>query len=235
MAFLSSRRRQREWMDQPDADPHELRQSLNFIQRINTLLGYTRATLGHLERFSRSWKPGERIDIIDLATGSADIPRAILRWADRRGFNVHIVGVDRHPVTVQAADAGPSDPRLSIVQGDVFNLPFVPGSFDYALTAMFLHHLDDAEVVSVLKTMSSLARRGMIVADLLRHYRAYAWISLFTAFSSPMVRHDAKVSVGQAFSKNEILQLAREAGINSARYYRHFGHRFALTATPDRT
>src|SRR4051794_28559603 len=235
MAFLSSRRRQREWMDEPDADAEELRHSLRFIQRINTLLGYTRATIRHLDRFSRSWKVGERIDIIDLATGSADIPRAILRWADRKGFNVHIVGVDRHPVTVRAAEAGPPVSRLRIVQGDVFNLPFSPDSFDYALTAMFLHHLDDEEVVTVLKTMSSLARRGIIVADLLRHYRAYAWISLFTAFSSPMVRHDAKVSVAQAFSKSEILRLAGQAGINSARYYRHFGHRFALTATLDRT
>jgi ubiquinone/menaquinone biosynthesis C-methylase UbiE len=235
MAFLTERRRQREWMDQPDAEPGQLRQSLGFIQRINTLLGYTRATIKHLERFSRTWKHGERIDIIDLATGSADIPRAILRWADRKGFNIHIVGVDRHPVTVQAADAGAPDPRLRIIQADVFNLPFGQRSFDYALTAMFLHHLDNGEVVSVLKTMSLLARRGIIVADLLRRYRAYAWISLFTVFSSPMVRHDAKVSVGQAFSKSEILRLAGEAGLNSARYYRHFGHRFALTATLDRT
>ena len=222
-------------MDEPDADAHDLRQSLKFIRRINTLLGYTRATIGHLERFSRDWKPGERIDIIDLATGSADIPRAILCWARRKGFNVQVVGVDRHPVTVQAAEAGPPDPRLRIVQGDVFNLPFGAGSFDYALTAMFLHHLDDAEVVNVLKTLSSLARRGIIISDLLRHYRAYAWISLFTAFSSPMVRHDAKVSVGQAFSKKEILQLAERAGIKSAHYYRHFGHRFALTAAVHRT
>jgi ubiquinone/menaquinone biosynthesis C-methylase UbiE len=236
MAFLSSRRREREWMDAPDADAGDLRKSLRFIERINTLLGYTRATIGHLERLSRSWKPGERIDIIDLATGSGDIPRAILRWADRRGFDVHIVGVDRHPVTaVQAAEGGARDPRLRIVQGDVFNLPFSAGSFDYALTAMFLHHLDDGEVVTVLKTMSLLARRGMIVADLLRHYRAYAWISLFSAFAGPMVRHDAKVSVAQAFTKSEILGLADRAGINSARYYRHFGHRFALTASLDRT
>ncbi|MDB5319810.1 MAG: Methyltransferase type 11 [Phycisphaerales bacterium] len=235
MPFLSHRRRQREWMDEPDADADALRQSLGFIRRINSLLGYTRATLKHLDHFSRSWKQGERINIVDLATGSADIPRAILRWADRKGFDVHIVGVDRHPVTVQAAEAGPADPRLRIVQGDVFNLPFPAGSFDYALTAMFLHHLDDAEVVTVLRTMGSLARRGVIIADLLRHYRAYAWVSLFTAFSSPMVRHDAKVSVGQAFSKNEILQISREAGLKSARYYRHFGHRFVLTATMDGT
>ena len=229
MPFLAQRHRQPEWMDEPHANPADLRRSLSFIRRINTWLGYTRATLGHLEVFSRSWRPNQRIDLIDLATGSADIPRAILRWADRRGFDVHIVAVDRHTETVRAArDAAPPDPRLQIVQADVFDLPFAPKSFDYALTAMFLHHLDDADVVRVLERMGSLARRGVIVADLLRHYRAYAWIKLFTALANPMVRHDAKVSVAQAFRKKEVLGLRDQAGINFARYYRHFGHRFVL-------
>src|SRR4051812_24213969 len=115
MGFLAHRRRQAEWMDEPDADVGELRRSLGFIRRVNTWLGYTRATLGHLERFSRTWRRGERIDIIDLATGSADIPRAILRWATRRGFDVHIVAVDRHSETVRAArEGGPADARLRI-------------------------------------------------------------------------------------------------------------------------
>jgi SAM-dependent methyltransferase len=228
MAFLAQRRREPEWMDEPDIDPALLRRSLGFIRRINALLGYTRATLHHLDRFSRGWRPGERIRIIDLATGSADIPRAILRWADRRGFDVQIVGVDRHPVTAAAAGAGAADPRLRIVQADVFDLPFDPGSFDYALTAMFLHHLDDDAIVEVLRRMDALATRGILVADLLRHYRAYAWITLFTALANPMVRHDAKVSVAQALTKGEVLRLRDRAAIKYVRYYGHFGHRFVL-------
>jgi len=195
MAFLTHRRRQSEWMDEEGVDPGELRAALEFIRRINSLLGYTRATLSHLKRFSRSWKKGERIEILDLATGSADIPRAILKWAAQAGHDVHIVGVDRHPVTVRQAEEGEPNARLKIVQGDVFDLPFQAGSFDYVLTAMFLHHLEDHEVVEVLRTMGRLARRGVIVADLLRHYRAYAWVCLFTAFSTPMVRHDARVNL----------------------------------------
>lgn len=222
------RHRQSEWMDDSEADPDQLRRSLRFIRRVNSWLGYTRSTLWHLNRFSRLWKPGERIDIIDLATGSADIPRAILKWADSRGFNVHIVGVDRHPITAQTAERGQPDPRLQIVQADAFNLPFAPGSFDYALTAMFLHHLEEEHVVQVLRTMNQLARRGVIVADLLRHYRAYAWISLFTALANPMVRHDARVSVSQSFRKSEVLRMRDEAGINFAQYYKHFAHRFVL-------
>lgn len=225
--FLNARRREAEWMDAPDADPVLLHKSLAFIRRINRLLGYTRATLHHLEAFSRSWKPTETIRIIDLATGSADIPRAILRWADRRKFDVRIVGVDLHPKTAAEA-AGASEPRLGIVRADVLDLPFADGSFDYAITNMFLHHLDDSQVVTVLKNMSRVSRRGIIAADLLRNRRAYAWIVLFTLLANPMVRHDARVSVAQAFSLAEVRALRDAAGLGFASYYRHFAHRFVL-------
>lgn len=215
-------------MDAPGVDPAMLARSLRFIRRVNSLLGYTRATLWHLKRFSRAWKPGQTIRIIDLATGSADIPRAILRWAEARGFDVRIVGMDLHPVTARMAAHGATDPRLTIVRGDVLDLPFETGSFDYALTAMFLHHLDDDDVVRVLRSMDRVARRGIIAADLLRNWRAYAWITLFTLPAGPMLRHDARVSVAQAFTQREILALRDVAGIPYARYFRHFGHRFAL-------
>jgi ubiquinone/menaquinone biosynthesis C-methylase UbiE len=283
-------------MDDAAADPADLRRSLAYIRKINTLLGYTRATLGHLERFSRGWSPGQTIRFLDVATGSADIPRAILRWAGRRGFDVRIVAVDLHATTLKLAAVGerptpspgtpgegrgegsgplspprervrargeheassgkamPSDvshfpltpalsrggeredaglrngPRgaLDFVQADALHLPFADGSFDYALTAMFLHHLDDDAAVTVLREMARVARRGIVAADLLRHRRAYAWITLLTLLAGPMVKHDARASVAQAFTKREVLALREAAGIPFARYYRHFGHRFAL-------
>ena len=268
-------------MDDPAADPADLRRSLAYIRRVNALLGYTRGTLGHLRRFSRGWRPGETIRILDVATGSADIPRAILRWAGRRGFDVRIVAVDLHAMTLKLAaqetnsrtpspgtqgeggGGGPlptdplpvggeeaptpalprstgrggkfpahracgSDDRLRFVRADALHLPFPDGGFDYALTAMFLHHLDDAAAVSVLREMARVSRRGIVAADLLRHRRAYAWISLFTLGAGPMVRHDARASVAQAFTRAEVLRMRDEAGVGFAKYHRHFGHRFAL-------
>jgi SAM-dependent methyltransferase len=250
-------------MDDPAADPADLRRSLAYIRRINTFLGYTRATVGHLRRFSRGWRPGETIRILDVATGSADIPRAILRWADQRGFDVRIVAVDLHATTLKLAAqendpptpspgtpgegprGGPAFPirnsnpppahrerepdgRLRFVQANALRLPFADGSFDYALTSMFLHHLDDGAAAAVLREMARVARRGIVAADLLRRRRAYAWIHLLTVAAGPMVRHDARASVAQAFTRAEVLRLRDEAGVGFARYYRHFGHRFAL-------
>jgi ubiquinone/menaquinone biosynthesis C-methylase UbiE len=223
---LEKRRREVEWMDDPGADPAVLENSLRFIRRINFWLGYTRATLSHLQQFSRRWQPGQTIRIVDLATGSGDVPRAILRWAQKNNFDIQIVGIDRHATT--AASARGNEPNLQIIRGDVLEMPLADASFDYAITGMFLHHLADSEVVGVFKTMDRVSRRGVIAADLLRHPRAYFWIQLFTAFSNPMVRHDAAVSVAQAFNEPEILALRDQAGLKYARFHRHFGHRFVL-------
>jgi 2-polyprenyl-3-methyl-5-hydroxy-6-metoxy-1,4-benzoquinol methylase len=229
MDWLTNQRiRHEEQMDQPGVDPQELQRALRFIRRVNRWLGYTRSVLVHLDRFSRSWKKDQRIDILDLATGSADIPLAILDWASAKGFDIHITAIDRHPITARAAASARNDPRLRVVQADVFALPFAPASFDYCLTAMFLHHLSNEQIVHVLRQMDLLSRRGLIAADLLRHRRAYAWIWLGTLFSSRMIHHDATVSVAQALTKPEVLSLRAQAAIPYAHYHRHFGHRFVL-------
>ena len=216
-------------MDAADVDPRLLDDSLRFIRRVNLLLGYTRATISHLQRFSRAWRPGQRVTMLDFATGSADVPLAIVAWGRRRGFDVRVVGLDLHETTCDLARAATRhEPAIEIVRGDALDPPFDDGTFDYALSSMFLHHLSDDDAVKVLAAMGRVAQRGIVAADLLRHARAYAWISVLTLLSNPIVRHDARVSVAQAFTQCEALQLRDRAGVEFAGFYRHFGHRFVL-------
>jgi ubiquinone/menaquinone biosynthesis C-methylase UbiE len=228
MKSLRTRQCEEEWMDRPDADPVQLERSLGYLRMINRLLRYTRTTIAHLERFSQRWNPGERISIIDFATGSADVPRAILRWAARRGHDVRVVGIDLHPETSRFALAEGTQPGLSIVRADAMALPFEAGSFDYAITGLFLHHLSEDQAVSVLRAMDRVSRRGMVVGDLIRNRRAYAWINVLTLWANPMVRHDACVSVAQAFTRAEAEALRVRAGLRYLRYSRHVAHRFTL-------
>jgi SAM-dependent methyltransferase len=227
---LSKRRRGQEWMDAPAAPPAQLARSLRFIRRINRLLGYRRQVIGYLDRYSRNWPRGQAITILDVATGSADIPLAIARWAHVHHHDVRLIGLDRHALTARIARRESSRPigHLSIVRGDAMRLPLADGAVDYAITSTFLHHLDDDQAVAVLREMARVARRGIIAADLLRTRRAYFWISLFTLFAGPMVRHDARLSVAQAFSLEEARELATRAGLKGASVRRHFGHRFII-------
>jgi ubiquinone/menaquinone biosynthesis C-methylase UbiE len=221
-------------MDASDADPRELARSLRFIERINWSLGYTRQLIGHLEQASRGWSPGERITIADFATGSADVPAAIVRWSRRRGLDVRIVAFDLHAATAklarEAVERDRLEDRLHITRASAMQAPFADGGVDYAISSMFMHHLDDDQVVRVLREMGRVARRGILVSDLLRNRRAYRWITLFTLAAGPMVRHDARVSVAQAFTPAELERLAQRAGLRSVSLRRHFGHRMVLSA-----
>lgn len=223
-----ARQRAIEWMDANAADPVALRRSLSFIERVNRRLHYTNATIRHLDRMTDGWPAGKMLSILDIATGSGDVPRAVCGWADRRGVDVRVIGIDRHEQTLSIAREQGDDPRISLLRADALKLPFSPGSFDIVMTSMFLHHLDDDDAAAVMRSADRIARHGIILADLSRSRRALAWISLFTLLADPMIKHDARVSVRQAFRKDEILALARRAGLEYLQYHRHFGHRFVL-------
>lgn len=224
---LTTRHREDEWMDQPGVTPEELTRSLAYIRKINRYLGYTRVTVGYFRRFSLGWNRDASIRVLDLGTGSADVPIAILDWARRAGFGIRIVGLDLHPTTVAIAQREARS-GLAIIRGDALRVPFADGSFDYVMTNMFLHHLDEAQVVQVLREMKRVARRGILAADLIRSRRAYAWIWLFTLFARPIIKHDARTSVAQAFTVDELRSLADRAGLEEATVTHHYGHRAVL-------
>jgi ubiquinone/menaquinone biosynthesis C-methylase UbiE len=227
--FLANRQRSAEWMDDPAIDPLTLRSSLQFLRRTNSILGYARRTLWHLKRFSRNWRPGQRIVIADVATGSADIPLAVIRWGRSAGFDVRVVAIDLHAATMDFARQWSDEPQhLQFVRGDARRLPLADGGVDYAMCSLFLHHLSDEDAIAAIAELNRVARRGIVLADLIRNRRMYFWIRLATLASTPIIRHDAVASIRQCFSPAEAQALARHAGVDYAHYHTHFGHRFVL-------
>lgn len=221
-----------EQMDAPDVDTSRLAGALGFIRRINAWLGYTRSTIARLDGLTRHLPNDRPMRILDIATGSADVPQAVLSWAKRKRRVVEVVGLDLHAATL--AEAAVYAPDVSLVRGDAMHLPFADASFDVVMTSMFLHHLPDELVVRALVEMNRVASHAVIAADLVRNRRAYNWICLFTAFSPEMIRHDARVSVKQAFTLAEAEAMREAAGLHAAKIYPHFGHRFVLAGPVSR-
>lgn len=216
-------------MDADDAPEEPLEKSLGFIRRVNRWLGYTRATIWHLDRLTAGWDSSRPLRVLDVATGSADVPLEVCLWAQRRGVRVDVVGLDRHEKTLDTARrAGAIAAGVRLVRGDALHLPFDAGGFDYVMCSMFLHHLETDAIGVALREMDRVAQRGVIVADLLRNRRAYAWISLFTVAAGAMVRHDARASVRAAMTGDEVKGVQNLAGLSYTRFFRHFGHRFVL-------
>lgn len=195
-------------MDAPAADPEALRRALGFIRRINTALGYNAATGKAIEAIGGG-------SVLDVACGSADLAEHL---AGHR-----YIGLDLHQTTLGIAQEW--QPGAALVRGDALRLPFGDGSMDLAVCQMALHHFETRSAERIVAEMERVSRRGWVVADLLRRRRALGWITLFTLFADPMVRHDARTSVRQAWSPEEARGLGAPYG---ATFSETFGHRFLL-------
>jgi 2-polyprenyl-3-methyl-5-hydroxy-6-metoxy-1,4-benzoquinol methylase len=217
-----------EWMDDEGVDPGQLEAALRYIRAVNRRLGYTRATVRAI--LSKGVRAPADLSVLDVATGSADVPVALRGAAARRGVALSVTGLDLHAATLAHADRFTGG-AVPLVRGDAVALPYADGAFDVVTSSMFLHHLPDELVVRALKEMGRVARSRVVVADLVRGRRALAWITLFTLGRGEMIRHDARVSVRQAFRLSEIERLANAAGLRGIAVRRVFGHRFVLTAT----
>jgi ubiquinone/menaquinone biosynthesis C-methylase UbiE len=237
---LTQRRISAEHMDDPQASPQQIREALRFIQLVNRRLGGTAATIRQFRRWAilheRDWRQQQTVRILDVGTGAADIPLAIADWANRSGFSVHITAVDLHPVTVQFAQEHASRrDSIEVVQADALKLMdhFEPGEFHYAHAGMFLHHLQDIEVMTVLRIMDRLTSHGIVWNDLARAWVGRVGVRLLTLpmFGVPAhVRHDARVSIEAGFTRREAVDLAHRAGLAEVKYRRHSLHRFTLAS-----
>ena len=185
---------------------------VGYLAFVNRWLGGTGAVARHLQEVR------DPVTVLDVGAGAADIPLALAR----RFPNVRPVAFDLSEMMLSFASGLPR------VRGDVMRVPFRDRSVDYVISTHFFHHLSDEQIVVTLREFDRIARRGIIVNDLLRRRRALAWIKLFTLWANRYVKVDGPLSVRRGFSVPEAEELARRAGLDWLRVRVHFGHRFTL-------
>ncbi len=219
---------QKEMMDLPGIPAPLLEEDLKNLRTINFCLRASRGLLWCLERLLST--PGsDPFSILDVGTGSGDLPMAIVRWAKRRGLSAGVVGLEPHPVTATIARRQTQcSPEITIVRGDGFNPPFSSRSFDFVFASQLLHHFSESEIVTLLKIWSRLARRAVLVGDLIRHPLAYQGIRLLTRFftRNEMTRTDAPLSVQRSFTLQEWKELFNHTGIGDFHLFTFFPFRF---------
>jgi SAM-dependent methyltransferase len=215
-----------ELMDRPQPVSPELEQDLRSIRQLNRWFGSHRL----IRRFVRRWiKPGARMRLVDLATGSGDIPRLIVDHARKIGARVEVVALDRQSATLEIARRLSGDyPEISFVETDILEFK-PPDRYDLVLCSLTLHHFSNEDAVRVLRRCRELSREFVLVSDLRRGWLGAVGVYVLTAliFRAPMTRYDARLSIARAFSFPELHHLAQRAG------WQNFGHkkfRFARQA-----
>lgn len=220
-----------ELIDHAEPDPTVLAENLADLRRVNRRLGGIQLMNRALEHWLAGLSVGTPVQVLDLATGSADLPEAMLAWASKRGLRMRVVATDvseriLHLARPQASSA------VEFAVADACCLPFASQSFDLVTCSLVLHHLNPDAAVAMLREMSRVTRRGIVVNDLTRSRLGY-WCAEFLCrqlSTNPLTRHDGPLSVRRAYTRGEIADLLARAGLIPSVTFRFFGWRLAVCA-----
>lgn len=207
--------------------------SLADVARANALFGGTRAVLAELE-IALAEVGGRlattEITLLDVGTGVGDIPARARESAERRGFTMRTVGVDRCEALARAARSD----GLTTVQANALALPFADRSVDIVMCSQLLHHFERARAIELLREMDRVARLRVIVSDLRRSWLAAAgiWLASFPLDFHPVSRHDGVVSVLRGFTRAELREMVSDAVNRPARVHNRIGFRTTAAWTP---
>ncbi len=221
-----------EYMDHAEIDGEAVVKALNEIAYVNRFLGGISVTRSALQNLLPSGN-GRSLSLLDLGTGAADIPIALVHWARRQGIAIEITAVDFNPTICDVARTRTAAyAEITVREADVFALPFAPNTFDAVHCAMFLHHFPQPAAAEILRTMYTHCRRGIIVNDLHRHPLAFysiAGLSRLLSFS-PMFQHDAPISVLRGFQRRDLHALGEMSGLSNVRIAWRWPFRYVMTA-----
>jgi SAM-dependent methyltransferase len=221
----------RELLDGNGLDDAALVRNLRDIRRINALLGWRAYAVQAVARAVRS--AGLRsFSLLDVASGSADIPLAIAEWARRAGLPCRVVASDLSPrIVAIAREQCTGVAGLSVECQDALALTHPAASFDLSLCTLALHHFAPEDAVAILRELARVGRR-VLVFDAARAWPAYAGVIVLTHLlpMDAVTRHDAPASVRRAYTAPELRALASRAGLRDAHVRMLFPYRLELVA-----
>ena len=191
----------------------DFRDCLRSLEQVNRwLLGY-RPTLAWLEQLSRELQ--RPVHVVDVGSGGGDLLRQIAGWARKRGTVVQLTGIDLNPYAAcAAAEFTPKELGIAWVTGDALEYrPEKP--VDIVVSSLMAHHLEDEEIVALLRWMEATARGGWFINDLERSERAsrmFGWLAGMVGWHR-FVRHDGPVSFRRAFREEDWVGLLAAAEV----------------------
>jgi 2-polyprenyl-3-methyl-5-hydroxy-6-metoxy-1,4-benzoquinol methylase len=226
LAGLRSRTRIPELMDDPALDPAEHRHALAGLARLNRFSSSASVLWPTLAKLAKELNRPLRV--LDLATGSGDVPRQLLARAHRAGLMLDIAACDVSSVAIAEATREPSAVRFFVHDALHTRLPT---GYDVVTCSLFLHHLAEDEAIALLANMEGAAGRMILVNDLWRTRFNYCavWLACRLLTRSRVVRFDGPASVRSAFTPREALALAARAGLEGSTVRGWFPCRFLLS------
>ncbi len=213
-------------LDDPDADPAIVAQSLRNIARANRWFGGAAAVRHGLARTLGNVHRGERVTLLDVGTGLGDLPRTAVKWGASRGIAIVPIGLELN----RAAAALALRYGLPTIVACAGTPPIRDQAVDVVLVSQVAHHLAADSIIDLFRTCNRIARRAVVVADLRRHSLAAQSFRLggrLLGFDA-VTLSDGVTSIRRGFSRRELQGLLERAGVKG-RVDRSRGFRLVAT------
>ncbi len=227
---LSARSTEPEWMDIEPIGMLDFAECLADLETVNRLTRAAAPTMAFLDKATAGWPSGAELRVADLGYGQGAMLRRIHGWAEARGLRPRLTGVDLNPQCRALAKVRtPEGMAIDWHEGDLFDWePAEPPHF--IISALFTHHLPDADVARLLRWQDASASHGWFVNDLHRHWLAWAGFRALAGAAGwhRFVQHDGALSVRRAFVKREWETLLQGAGIGDAEIRWHVPFRLCV-------
>ena len=221
-----------EFIDTGDYTAAEYDDCIGELQLVNRWMGDAH-TLKHTLLRDVAAARLQRFSVLDVGAGSGELLRVAVTWARETNRTMRGVGLELNERSASAILQESHDfPEITSVRGDALRLPFANAEFDYVICSLFTHHFGNEQVIQILREMSRVASRRIIVIDLHRHPIAYLLYTTLgkLVLKNRLIRHDGALSILRSFKSQELFELAKRAGLRNVGVSRHFPYRLALNA-----
>lgn len=208
-----------------ETDAAVLTGCLRSLSSVNTLSFGRAPSVAFARRAAARGADRGMFSLLDVGSGYGDTVRAMARALSQDGVPAELIGADLNPIATHAAEAATRPvPGVSIAfkTQDARDVPdTTSGAVDAIQSSLFMHHLEDEEIVPFLRWMNRASRIGWFVNDLYRsRFAAVGFGALATlTLRHPYVRHDGPVSFARAFRAADWVRLLDAAGISGARVF----------------
>lgn len=207
-------------MDDLSLGGKELSEALRHLRMLNRIFGAAGPTLyGIRKLWMEAGKP-HRFSIIDIGSGSGDVNKRLLRWADKNQIDINITLVD---ITEEACEEAKkyfkNEPRIHVLRSDLFTLPDTCA--DVITGTQFVHHFAEHELPNVVNSMLRASRLGIVINDIHRHWMAWSavWITARMISNNRYILNDGPLSVAKGFRSEDWKQLRRALSLPDFRYF----------------
>ena len=224
-----------ERMDDLELDRDEHVRALRGLRRINAWTGNASLVWKRVSEAAR--ESGDRpLRVLDIATGAADIPIALLKMSASRGVKLEIDACDfsEQAIAIAREQCAAANAGVRLFRHDILR-DEIPARYDVVMCSQFLHHLPNEDVTIVLRKMKSAAVKRVVVVDLERSRANWlqVWFATRVFSRSKVVHFDGPQSVRAAFTIDEFKCIVQKVGFTRFEIRRSWPCRFVLVGETD--